>query len=385
MPGEAGESTMFTYTRCEFKGELTAGNIEERKERTEMNRRIILTVGGVTAGLLTTTFVPTGVAFADNGAGTVGDVGSTTLTSGLGSNPGATALLGSTGALGPDMTAPSPTPLGDTGAITPSTGTTPEAGTTGSSPLGDTGGLTPTVGTPDTTPGDTTPTGSEGFTIGQDTFTPVQADGSEGFTPLTPLFSAPPFFQVGEGDQSFDVSSGTGSGATDLGNVTASENVTNLFGGVHNTEFTITDVDPASGATAADLPAVGTVYDVANFGNGFENIYTDIPGTDGAANTITDTLITPFGDFNIPTDFDAAALLDPGDAFSGLSALGADAAGGAADAAGGAADAAAGTAADAAGGAADAAAAGAADAAGGAGDSAADLASSIDPFSFLGF
>lgn len=384
VPGAAGELTMFTSAPGEFKGELTAGNIEERKERTEMNRRIILSVSGVTAGLLTATFVPTGVALADNGAGTVGDVGSTALASGLASNPGATALLGSTGALGPDVNAPSPTLLGDTGAITPSTGATPEASTTGSSPLGDTGGITPTVGTPDTTPGDTTPTGSEGFTIGQDTFTPVQADGSEGFTPLTPLFSAPPLFQVGEGEQSFDVSSGTGSGATDLGNVTASENVTNLFGGFHNTEFTITDVDPASGATAADLPAVGTVYDVANFGNGFENIYTDIPGTDGAANTITDTLVTPFGDFNIPTDFDAAALLDPGDAFSGLSALGADAAGGAADAAGGAAgaaggaaDAAAGTAADAAG--------GAADAAGGAGDSAADLAGSIDPFSFLGF
>lgn len=367
----------------EFKGELMAGNIEERKERTEMNRQIILSVGGVTAGLLTTTFVSTGVASADNGADTVGNVGSTALTSGLGSNLGANALLGNVGALGPDATTPSPlTSLGDTGAITPDTSTTPDTSIPGSSPLGDSGGVTPTVGTPDATPGDTTPAGSESFTIGQDTFTPVQADGSEGFTPLTPLFSAPPFFQVGEGDQSFDVTSGTGSGATDLGNVTASEDVTNLFGGIHNTEFTITGVDPASGATAADLPAVGTVYDVANFGNGFENIYTDIPGADGAANTITDTLVTPFGDFNIPTDFDAAALLDPGDAFSGVSALGADAAGGAADAA-------AGTAADAAGGAADAAAGGAADAAGGAADAAAngaaDVASSIDPLGFLGF
>ncbi|MDD7813125.1 hypothetical protein PP713_11185 [Mycobacterium sp. CSUR Q5927] len=110
-----------------------------------------------------------------------------------------------------------------------------------------------------------------------------------------------------------------------------------------------------------------------NFGNGFENIYTAIPGADGAASTITDTLSTPFGDFNIPTDFDAAALLDPGDAFSGLSTLGADAAGGAADAAGTAADAAAGSAADAAGTAADAASGGAA-----------DIAGSIDPSDFLG-
>ncbi|MDD7813126.1 hypothetical protein PP713_11190 [Mycobacterium sp. CSUR Q5927] len=201
-----------------------------------MNRRIILSVGGATAGLLATTFVPTGVAFADNGVDTVGNVGSTALTSGLGSNLSGDALLGNVGALGPDVNAPSPT-----------------------ASLGDTGGIAPIVGTPDATPG--TPAGSDGFTIGQDTFTPVQADGSEGFTPLSPLFGAPPFFQVGEGDQTFDVSSGTGSGATDLGSVTASENVTNLFGGIHNTEFTITDVDPASGATESDLPAVGTVYD----------------------------------------------------------------------------------------------------------------------------
>lgn len=322
-----------------------------------MNRRIILSVGGATAGLLTTTFLPIGVAFADNG--TIGDVGST-------------ALLGSTAL---PSTLAGTAPLGDTGAITPNADTlnpTTLPDTSGTSPLGDTGGLgsiTPTAGT--TEPGDTAPAAGDSFTIGDTTFNPVQDDGSEGFNPVTTLFSAPPFLQAGDADQSFDVTSGTGSDATDLGTVTTSENVSNLFG-VHNTEFTITDVDPAGGASDSDLPAVGTVYDVANFGNGFENIYTDIPGADGGSGTITDTLVTPFGDFNIPTDFDAAALLDPGDAFTGLSAVGADAAAGATDAAS--------SAADAAGGAADAAS-GAADAAGGA----ADLASSIDPSSLLGF
>ncbi|MGB3522719.1 MAG: hypothetical protein WBA50_14695, partial [Mycobacterium sp.] len=330
-----------------------------------MNRRIILSAGGVTAGLLSTTFLPATVAFADNGVGAAGNVGSTAIPVDLASNvagTGATGALGDAGALGPDASTPTPAPLGDLGALTPT------AGTPSPPTLGDTGAIPPIAGTPDATPAgapdattsDVTPGTGDGFTIGDTTFNPVQADGSEGFTPLSPLFSAPPLFQVGEGDQSFDVSSGTGSGATDLGTVTASENVTNLFGGIHNTQFTITDVDPASGATASDLPAVGTVYDVAtasdlpavgtvydvmNFGNGFENVYTDIPGADGAANSITDTLSTPFGDFNIPTDFDAAGLLDPGEAF-GMSAMGADAAGGAADAA----SAAAGSAADAAGG-----------------------------------
>ncbi|MDQ2628572.1 MAG: hypothetical protein M3Y90_16460 [Actinomycetota bacterium] len=275
------------------------------------------------------------------------------LTSGT-AGTGGTAPLGDIGTLSPDVNAPE---LGGLGALTPAAGT-PDP--TSSLPLGDNGGLSPVNG--------------DGFTIGDTTFNPVQADGSEGFTPLSPLFSAPPLFQVAEGDQSFDITSGSGTDATDLGNVTASENVTNLFGGIHNTQFTITDVDPASGASASDLPTVGTVYDVMNFGNGFANIYTDVPGAEGAANSITDTLVTPFGDFDIPTDFDAAGLLDPGDAFSGVASLGADAAGDAADAAGGAAV-------DVAGGAADAAASGAADAAG----DATDIAGMLDPLSFLGF
>jgi hypothetical protein len=51
--------------------------------------------------------------------------------------------------------------------------------------------------------------------------------------------------------------------------------------------------------------------DQLNFGSGYENVYTDSIGTgpDGA-NSISDTLITPFGEFNIPTTFDAAAVLD---------------------------------------------------------------------------
>jgi hypothetical protein len=56
-------------------------------------------------------------------------------------------------------------------------------------------------------------------------------------------------------------------------------------------------------------PEVGSVFDVANFGGGFENIYSDLVGAGtGGANLITDVFDTPFGDFTIPTMFDAAAL-----------------------------------------------------------------------------
>ena len=67
-----------------------------------------------------------------------------------------------------------------------------------------------------------------------------------------------------------------------------------------------------------------------NFGNGYENVYTAVPGTDGR--TVTDTLVTPFGNINLDSLFGTinyANPLDPGDALTGLqagdSAIGADA------------------------------------------------------------
>lgn len=57
----------------------------------------------------------------------------------------------------------------------------------------------------------------------------------------------------------------------------------------------------------------GTVYDVLNLGGGFANLYVAVPGDDGAT-SITDTLITPWGNWDIVTDFDATTLLDPADA-----------------------------------------------------------------------
>ena len=64
---------------------------------------------------------------------------------------------------------------------------------------------------------------------------------------------------------------------------------------------------------------MGSVYDVFNIGSGIENIYTAIPGVSGAADTVTDTLVTPWGDFNLDSLFgsiDAVAALNPGDAFT---------------------------------------------------------------------
>ena len=182
--------------------------------------------------------------------------------------------------------------------------------------------------------------GADAFTIDGVTLDPTLASGAEGFTPVTPLATSPPLLEIGGGQldgainfapQSFDVFSGTGTSATDVGSIATGEDVTNLFG-FTNTEINVTGVTPADGADAASLPTVGSVYDALNLGNGYENVYTAIPGTAGGSDTVTDTLVTPFGNVNLDSLFggiDAAAPLSPGDAFTGLeagdSSIGADA------------------------------------------------------------
>ena len=119
--------------------------------------------------------------------------------------------------------------------------------------------------------------------------------------------------------QDFNVFDGTGASATEVGSITGNEDVTQLLG-LTNTEFTVASVTPAADAgTSADLPTVGSVFDAFNLGDGIENVYTAIPGVDGAADTVTDTLVTPLGNLNLDSLFggiDAAAMLDPGDAFN---------------------------------------------------------------------
>jgi hypothetical protein len=188
---------------------------------------------------------------------------------------------------------------------------------------------------------DVSATGADAFTIGSFTFDPftVGAAGGdvEGFTPVGQLVAAPPLLELGGGapggidlaPQSFEVfAPSTG---TDLGSIDTNETVTNLLG-LTNSEFTVNDVTPAAGGSASDLPTVGSVFDSFNLGNGYENVYTDIAGTNGGADTVTDTLLTPFGNVNLDSLFgsiDAAAPLQPGDAFTGLeagdSSIGADA------------------------------------------------------------
>jgi hypothetical protein len=176
--------------------------------------------------------------------------------------------------------------------------------------------------------------GADAFTIGSTTFAPITSAGAEGYDTTYQILGVPPVMEIGGGTpdiggvgnnvwaldpQEFDVYSGSGSGATEVGSIVGNQDLLNLLG-MTNTEFTVASVT----GTSADLPTDGTVYDAFNFGDGITNVYTAVPGVDGAPDTVTDELVTPFGNFNLDSlfgSFDAVAPLNPGDAFgAGLDA-----------------------------------------------------------------
>jgi hypothetical protein len=72
--------------------------------------------------------------------------------------------------------------------------------------------------------------------------------------------------------------------------------------------------------TNSSDPAVlpdGSVFDVATYGSGYENVYSDLPGLGADGNNlITDTYVTPFGDYDLSSLYagvDASAGLSPSD------------------------------------------------------------------------
>jgi hypothetical protein len=169
-------------------------------------------------------------------------------------------------------------------------------------------------------------TGADAFTIGSYTFDPFTSPGVEGFDPVAQLTTSPPLLELGGGtalglplaQQDFEIFDP--STHADLGSIEGNETIASLFG-LTSTEFTVASVDPSGSGTDANLPTVGSVYDVFNLGNGYENVYTAIPSTDGGADNVTDTLVTPSGNVNLDSlfgGFDAAAPMQPGDAFTGL-------------------------------------------------------------------
>jgi len=167
------------------------------------------------------------------------------------------------------------------------------------------------------------------FTIGGTTFDP----GADGFNTVHELFGIAPVLEIAGGqlatpDSAFSFATQAveafDSSGTDLGSVTLGENMSNILGFINTTQFGVASEVAAAGLTdsqIAELPAVGTIYSVTDFGSGFENIYEAIPNADvTAASSITDTLMTPFGNIDLSSTFDAIAALDPGAAAAGVDA-----------------------------------------------------------------
>src|ERR1700744_3632520 len=172
----------------------------------------------------------------------------------------------------------------------------------------------------------------DAFEIGGFTLDPLTSAVAEGYDPVSPIATAAPLLEIGGGQalgadfapQTFDVYGGTGTTPVEVGTIATNEDVTQLLG-FTNTELIVTGTTVASGGTANELPTDGSIYDAFNFGSGYENVYTAIPGVDGANDTVTDTLVTPFGNIDLDSLFgniDAIQPLQPGDAFTGLATAG---------------------------------------------------------------
>jgi hypothetical protein len=129
------------------------------------------------------------------------------------------------------------------------------------------------------------------YTPDTSTFDPMSAQGY------------PPLVDVLQGTESWSLANPPSDVEIGLDGV----DTQTTFGSFTNNDFLVTGgsitTTVPDGGTApilpTDLPCVGAEIDLANFGAGFENEWIDLPGVDGAAATITDTVFTPFGDFTL--------------------------------------------------------------------------------------
>jgi hypothetical protein len=192
-------------------------------------------------------------------------------------------------------------------------------------------------------------TGADAFTLGTYTFDPYTSPlllPEEGWATFpAPVFPGPPLLNISGGEldglglatQNFEVFNPSG---TEVGTVDTAGTILQILG-QDSYEFTVTSSIPVLGDTAADLPAVGTVYDIytglaAGIDGGFlyHNVYEATP-----SGTVADYVVLPSGQYSlaspipVPQDFATLNLaslltqnfagdLQPGDAFTNLATSG---------------------------------------------------------------
>ena len=152
-------------------------------------------------------------------------------------------------------------------------------------------------------------TGPDAFTLGPYTFdpytTPVLIPEEGWATFPAPVFPGPPLFNISGGNldglglatKDFEVFNSSGQ---EVGTIGTAGTILQVLG-EDSYEFTVTSSTPLLGDTAADLPAVGTVYDIFNgFAAGidgefgFDNAYEATP-----SGTVADYVVLPSGQYSL--------------------------------------------------------------------------------------
>ena len=106
-----------------------------------------------------------------------------------------------------------------------------------------------------------------------------------------------------QGTQAFDVDNASG---TAVGSFNADNTITaDLLGAYTEAVLVTKDLSGTVGTTIGDTPSVGSIFNTIT-DDGIENVYADLTSSSG--NNISDVVVTPLGDFSIPTTFDAAQV-----------------------------------------------------------------------------
>jgi hypothetical protein len=128
--------------------------------------------------------------------------------------------------------------------------------------------------------------------VAGDDIIPLQTEVADSISGIPPLTVAD------QGTQSFGVdnSSGTGIGSFNAVDTTTTDG----YG-------TYTEGVLATSASTDGSIGDGSIFNTVDL-YGYDSIYSDVVGTGGAADTITETIATPLGDYTVPATFDAAQV-----------------------------------------------------------------------------
>jgi len=137
------------------------------------------------------------------------------------------------------------------------------------------------------------------FTVPSDDESIIPVGGEQ----ISSVDGVPPLDSSVQGYQEFELDDGSGN---TIGTFDADVTTANGFFGNSSEALLVTADSGSAGTAAGDLPPVGSVFDVDSYGGGFETIYSDLVSTSGA-NVISETFVTPLGDFAINPAFDLAA------------------------------------------------------------------------------